>query len=378
VHTVWSDFRDGNPEIYYKRSTDAGVSWASDTRLTNSSGGSHSPSVTVSGQTVHVSWEDERDGNYEIYYKRSTDAGVSWQADTRLTNNSAGSYSASTSVSGQVVHLVWEDIRDGNYEIYYKRSTDGGVSWGADIRLTNSTAVSDYPSVGVSGQFVHIAWYDDRDGNNEIYYKRSTDGGISWGADTRVTNDTAQSYGPSVSVSGQTLHIVWYDFRAGNNEIYYKRSTDGGVSWEADTRLTNSSGVSFLPSVALSGSVVHVVWCDERDGNLEIYYKRDPTGNPIGIINNNSEIPKVFLLWQNYPNPFNPTTVIYYSVPKSAFVTIKIYDTLGREVKTLISKQHNTGNYTETFDGSGLASGIYYYTMAADGYKQTRKMILMK
>ncbi len=199
-------------------------------------------------------------------------------------------------------------------EIYYKRSTDAGVNWGADTRLTNNIAYSEFPSVAVSGSVVHVVWNDNRDGNSEIYYKRSTDGGISWGADTRLTNNSAISEYPSVAVSGSVVHVVWQDNRDGNYEIYYKRSTDAGISWGADTRLTNNTAFSWYPSVAVSGSVVHVVWKDNRDGNWEIYYKRNPTGNPVGIQNISTEIPSTYSLSQNYPNPFNPTTNIKFSI----------------------------------------------------------------
>ncbi len=183
----------------------------------------------------------------EIYYKRSTDGGLSWGTDTRLTNNSTGSYMPSVSASGSTVHVVWFDERDGNIEIYYKRSTDGGLSWGTDIRLTYNSAVSFYPSVSVLGSTVHVVWFDSRDGNYEIYYKRSTDGGLSWGTDIRLTNNSAGSYVPSFSVSGSAVHVVWYDDRDGNNEIYYKCSTDGGLSWGTDIRLTNNTAASCEP-----------------------------------------------------------------------------------------------------------------------------------
>ena len=274
LHALWYDNRDGNYEIYYKRSTDAGMSWGADTRLTNNSALSELPSVAVSGQVVHVAWEEQRDGNREIYYKRSTDGGTSWGADIRLTNNSAGSIRPSVSASGSTVHVVWDDDRDGNREIYYKRSTDAGVSWGADVRLTNNSAESGAtPSVSVSGSTVHVAWDDARDGNWEIYYKRSTNGGVSWGADVRLTNDSGESGWASGAVSDSVVHVVWQDDRDGNYEIYYKRSTDGGTSWEPDTRLTSNSAASEFPSVSVSGSTVHVVWHDNRDGNREIYYK---------------------------------------------------------------------------------------------------------
>jgi hypothetical protein len=211
--------------------------WQPDVRLTNNDSGSYTSnnnawSVASSGSVVHVAWCDERDGNAEIYYKRSTDSGVSWGADVRMTNNTAYSDYPSVAVSGTLVHVVWDEYRDGNFEIYYKRSTDAGVIWGADTRLTNNTSYSEGPSVAVLGSVVHIVWYDYRDGNNEIYYKHSTDDGVSWGADTRLTNDPANSYSPSIAVSGSVVHVAWQDFRDGNWEIYYKRSTDAGVSWE--------------------------------------------------------------------------------------------------------------------------------------------------
>ncbi len=276
------------------------------------------------------------------------------------------------------MHVVWYDNRDLNYEIYYKRSTDAGLSWQADIRLTTNSAQSQLPSVAVSGSVVHVVWFDLRDGNSEIYYKRSTDGGVSFGADTRLTNNSASSSIPSGAVSGSVVHVVWYDNRDGNDEIYYKRSTDGGVSWGADTRLTNNSAQSQLPSVAVSGSVVHVVWRDNRDLNYEIYYKRDPTGNVVGIININSELPNQFSLLQNYPNPFNPTTKIRFALPKSSFATLVIYDVLGREMETLVNEQLNAGIYEADWSADKFASGVYYYKLVAGDYTETRKMILIK
>jgi hypothetical protein len=75
-------------------------------------------------------------------------------------------------------------------------------------------------------------------------------------------------------VAGNNLHVAWYDYRDGNEEIYYKRSIDGGDTWGADTRLTNAAGGSYNPSVAVYGNNVHVAWQDDRDGNYEIYYKK--------------------------------------------------------------------------------------------------------
>jgi hypothetical protein len=378
VRVVWEDNRDGNNEIYYKFSPDGGISWGPDMRLTDDSGSSRYPSATLFSYVAHVVWMDDRDGNFEVYYKRSPDGGISWSGDRRLTNNSAGSQDATIAVYYWDVHVVWADDRDGNYEIYYKHSTNEGVSWGPDTRLTNNSGNSWSPSVTVSGSVVHVVWVDYRDGNYEIYYKRSPDGGISWGADTRLTNNTARSEVPSVTASGSVVHVVWGDGRDGNFNIYYKRSTDGGISWGPDTRLTNKTGDESLPFVTVSGSVVHVVWTATGDGNYEIYYKRNPTGNPTSVITLGDIVPHEYVLFQNYPNPFNPSTKVHFSVPRSGFVGLRVYDILGQEVATLVNGETNPGNYEVTLDATGWPSGLYFYRLQAASFTETKKLLLLK
>jgi len=346
VHVIWTETRDGNPEIYTKRSTDGGTTWDPDTRLTSDSANSWSPSVAASGNRVHVVWEEYRNGNGEIYTKRSLDGGAGWGTDTRLTSNSEYSGLPSVAVSGLSVHVVWNDYRDGDYEIYTKRSTDGGATWGADTRLTNNNAASTFPSVAASGSNIHVVWYDYRDGNAEIYTKRSTDGGTTWGADTRLTNNSAESQLSSVVVSGSNVHVVWYDTRDGNGEIYYKRSPDGGTSWGADTRLTNNSASSLRPSVAASGLKLHVVWTDARDGNYDIYYKRNPTGNigveeTAGVRGQGLEVRITAK-----PNPFTS----FATLPGHEAERFSLYDVTGRKV----------GMYKGDRIGEGLKAGVYF------------------
>jgi hypothetical protein len=435
VHTVWVDNRDGNYEIYYKRSTNNGINWGADIRLTNNTAYSRYPSIAVSGSTIHVLWEDEyenhieihykrstdnginwgtdirltnndtsfsrypsfvvsgsnlhivftdnRDGNYEIYYKKSTDSGISWGIDTRLTNSIAGNWTSSIAVSGSVIHVVWYGWNNGDPEIYYKRSTNSGITWEPEIRLTNEPGFSLIPSIAVSGSIVHIVWIDTRDGNFEVYYKHSTDGGLTWGTDYRLTNNVADSESPSIAVSGSNVHIVWPDDRDSNFEIYYKCSTDGGKTWKADTRLTNNTANSTGPCIAISSSILHIVWSDDRDGNSDIYYKRNPTGN-VGIQNISTETPSKYSLKQNYPNPFNPSTNIKYQIKENSFVTLKIFDILGKEITTLVNEKQKPGSYEVQFDArhggsSSLPTGVYYYVLYADGVRvDVRKMVMIK
>ena len=94
-------------------------------------------------------------------------------------------------------------------------------------------------------------------------------------------------------------------------------------------------------------------------------------------------VPTSFELSQNYPNPFNPSTIINYALPKNSFVTLKIYNVLGEEVKTLVSQEMNAGNYAIEWDGannngSKVASGVYIYRITAGNFVSVKKMLLMK
>ncbi|MBK7158141.1 MAG: T9SS type A sorting domain-containing protein [Ignavibacteria bacterium] len=89
-------------------------------------------------------------------------------------------------------------------------------------------------------------------------------------------------------------------------------------------------------------------------------------------------IPIEFNLSQNYPNPFNPTTNLEFQIPKSQFVTLKIYDLLGKEIVTIVNENLNTGTYRYKFNGSNLASGVYFYKLVASDFTAVKRMVLVK
>jgi hypothetical protein len=271
VHVVWRDDRDGTYEIYHK--VFDGMTWSGDERLSADGNLSWAPSMAAGpGGDVHVVWHDDRNRDTEVYYKYHD--GVSWGPDTRLTDALGKSQYPSLGVddSGHV-HVVWQDYRDNCWEVYYKKY-DGSV-WGPDERLTH-TGTGLYPCVAADGEGrVHVVWEDHWDGAYDIYYK-CFDGG--WSLIERLTDVAASSRNPSVAVgdSGR-IHVVWQDYRHGEREVYHK--THDGIAWGPDERLTDAAGISADPSVVadLVGEV-HVVWHDYRDGNAEIYWKRSYDG----------------------------------------------------------------------------------------------------
>jgi hypothetical protein len=100
--------------------------------------------------------------------------------------------------------------------------------------------------------------------------------------------------------------------------------------------------------------------------------------NITSVSQNSSSIPNSYGISQNYPNPFNPTTVVNYQLPINSFVTLKVYDMLGREVAILLNERKSAGYYSVTFNAVHLPSGVYFYRLQAGPYTQTKKIVLLK
>lgn len=102
------------------------------------------------------------------------------------------------------------------------------------------------------------------------------------------------------------------------------------------------------------------------------------TNVPIGIKNISEAVPSEYSLSQNYPNPFNPATNIKYQITKSGFVSLKVFDIMGREISTLVNEKQNAGTYEATFDAGDLSSGVYLYKLRAGEFTDTKKLIVLK
>jgi hypothetical protein len=193
------------------------------------------PAVASSGATVHVVWVDEKDGSYEVYYKRSSDYGVSWGPNTRLTYNISISQYPSISCNGSTVDVVWHD--NGYLVLCAKRSTDNGVTWSPVTRLTGGYN----PSVATTANAAHVVWWTARDGNAEIYYKKRLAGGFD-GFLTEPSQGRHLFRDPARDV----LHMVMKSEQ--KDSVYYLRSTNSGTSWSSPLLL----GYGKYPTVGLA------------------------------------------------------------------------------------------------------------------------------
>ena len=154
----------------------------------------------------------------------------------------------------------------------------------------------------------------------------------------------------------------------GNSGKIY-RTQNGGKNWESQKSgvQSNLNGIDFVDD--LHGVAV---------GDSGVVLTTGTGGVTSTIKTINLSPPQTFELGQNYPNPFNPTTVISYQLPANTLVTLKVYDVLGRLVKTLVQERQTAGVHSVTFNASSLSSGVYFYRLSAGSFVQTMKLMLLK
>jgi len=147
------------------------------------------------------------------------------------------------------------------------------------------------------------------------------------------------------------------------------KSTNRGINWEKEQMKYNSniSDIRFVNDS--SGLAV-------GDYGKIIKYGRYKVVSTIK--NDYPYLPKNYALYQNYPNPFNPSTIIRYSIPKTCYVLLKVYNILGKEVATLVNQEKTTGNYEINFYANNLSSGVYFYRIQAGNFTDTKKFVLLR
>jgi hypothetical protein len=279
----WVDYRHGVSEIYFARLDPFGRKIGDDIRITHNPRFSHESSLTWTGSEYGLSWIDHRNLNYEIYFVRLDSSGNKIGSNRRVTYDDSESYYPSLVWAGSEYGLSWRDDRDGNYEIYFARLDSSGNKISPDIRVTYDDLGSYYPSLVWAANEFGISWEDDRDGNKEIYFVRLDSSGSKIGVDIRVTDDSESSEEPSLLWTGSEYGLSWYDNRSGNHEIYFVILDSLGNKIGSDIRITYDPFFSGYPSLAWTGTEYGISWQDYRKGHADIFFARiDSLGNRIG------------------------------------------------------------------------------------------------
>lgn len=365
---IFAGFRTAG--IY--KSTDSGNTWLQTFSLPDSS----VYSLAVNGNNIFAGLAFTGSPHFSgsgVY--RSTNSGVNW-----VLSGLAGRNIISLAVYGDTVFAG----TNGNNGVY--RSIDNGLSW-----TQLSLMPINVPALLINGNIIFAAtgqdngvWKSSNIGNNWLQTSlnnktiislaatgnkifagdfldsgiyRSTDFGTSW-QQTSFNNRRVNSF----AVTGNNIFAGTH-----NSGIYV--SNNNGNHW-----VQRNEGFGVNPSILSFSILNNYLFAGTQDSSI---YRRS-LNELIGIQQISNEVPSGFVLGQNYPNPFNPNTKIQFSIPKSAFTKLTIYDVTGRVMAILVNEDLKPGKYEVDWKTSSFPSGVYFYKFDADSYTETRRMVLLK
>jgi photosystem II stability/assembly factor-like uncharacterized protein len=258
-------------------------------------------------------------------------------------------------------NVGWVSFYQGNYLL---KTVNGGKNWNTQFIDSNLNMFSFHFDNANTGWAV-----GEYNGYSNVF--KTTDGGGRWSP----YNNVPISHYNSVKFINENIGWIAGGYQiSGQFSSTIIKTTDGGISW-----ITQK-----CPSTQ---ELSRLFFINENTGWVVgngIF--KTTNGGGITSVNNSKElrhnIPEQIELFQNYPNPFNPTTTIEYQIPLNVgtqnFVSLRVYDLLGREVATLVNEQKPAGRYTQQWNAERLSSGIYFYRLRTGAFSETKKMILIR
>jgi hypothetical protein len=275
VYVVWRDNSSGNYDIYFSSSVDNGTTFNGIENLSNNDGRSDEPQIAAVGVNVYVVWRDNSSGKDQIYFKRSSDTGNSFNTTENLSNSNGSSTDPQITATGNNAYIIWSDTTTGNGDIYFKSSTNNGTSFSFPKNLsTNLDGPALFPQVEAMGNNVYVVWQDETPDKGRIRFRASNDNGNDFSI-TRVLSqeNEVNANSPQLSVSERAIYVVWEDnSRSGNNssknfDLLFRVGTDGGSTFTNTKILTKNPGDSFDPRTATTGENMYAVWEDNTAGD---------------------------------------------------------------------------------------------------------------
>jgi len=342
--------------------------------------------------SMYIYGAGHRNGHSLLY--KSTNCGLSW--DSLLPYSE---YYASIYFFNRDTGLI--SGFDGFNDVIW-RTTNGGQTSSliTTINWTSFTKLF-FLKEKVNGEYWGIIY------NGPAWYK-TTNSGVNW----QVMADIPTSYEIGsiffinqdtgwASISSQSfLNYVFYTTNGGNswitqvlpytnpvyysNDIYFANPRKGWIGFINNICATTNGGLNWGIQTTPGGTSGKLFFLDSLTGWAQtswntISHTTNGGGAINKITNNKEQISNNYILYQNYPNPFNPSTNIKYQISDNKYITIKIFDVLGKEIATLVNEKQKAGEYEITFDGAGFSSGVYYYVLYADGVRvDARRMALIK
>lgn len=383
----------------------------------------HWPAIDRSNNNIYVTWTEFDEygtssptDSSRILFSKSTNAGQSWSAVKKINKISGDCIDSDNTVEGAVpavgpngeIYVSWV----GPAGLVFDKSTDEGNSWLADdISVSDVPGGWDYNIPGISrcnglpitvcdttnGPYrgnIYINWTDQRNGttDTDVWMKKSTNGGQTWGPLKRVNDDPAgkQQFFTWMTIDQTTgyLYFVFYDRRNysdNNTDVYMAISKDGGETFKnfkiSQSPFVPNSSVFFgdYTNVTAHNGIVRPIWARLDNYALSVWVALVDTSQ---IYTNLEEINTPYAsLDQNYPNPFSQETAFSFKLHQSCKVSLKVYDMFGREIVSLIDNEIKPiGKHIVTFNSNdyNLTSGVYYFSLILPDKILKKKMIVVR
>lgn len=328
--------------------------------------------------------------------RKTTNGGINWFAQT-LPSSIFGTLT-SVSFANANTGTITKSNANGDRLIFH--TTNGGVNWfSQDLGSVHSLRWVDYLDsdqgiiVGDEGDFFRsnnsgtnwtmiptgfLTWFYSASfvssstgwmvGTNGMIYKTTTGG-------ANIPNAPSNLVGFAISTS--KIFLAWFDNSSGEQGFKIERSVNNPSNF-AVVGTVGPNTLNYIDSTGISpGNTyyyrVNAYSAGGNSGYSNVVAVVVTSLTPIGTV-----LPDKYALYNNYPNPFNPSTKVKFDVPKSDFVSLKVYNMQGQEVAILVQENLGAGRYEMDFDGSYLSTGTYFYRIETSSFTETKKMILVK
>ena len=278
IHVVWADYSEGFRDIFYRKSLDGGTAWDPPESITEDTYDAYAPDIAITSTIPHVVWHGAPTGSAKIFYSHGSGGG--WTTpDTVSTSANQNELPAIAIDGSNRIHVTWHDLDQGI--IKYRKLTGG--TWSGVQSLSGGN--SSYTDIAAKGNDVYVVWNTDLEGQYQVWCRRSNDGGGAWQASTLIATVTTASISdyptPRVSVDiSDTVHVAWHACETTcdalhNQEIWHSRSTDKGANWSSPVNVfKNPAESSQLASIgADSEGDAHVAW-QELSDQWDIFHSR--------------------------------------------------------------------------------------------------------
>jgi hypothetical protein len=219
---------------------------------------------------------------------------VSFGNVTNLTENSQDSVYGQVAASGDNMYVVWQDSvvpssdygSGRNYDIFVKKSSDGGETFEESLNLSGNPGFSEHPQISTYNNDVYVVWADDTSGNREVLFAKSDDNGTTFGDATSLSNNPSDSFNPEIAVSGSNVYVVWLDEDDEGSRIMFMASADGGEIFAMAMVVSDRANSESLAKVAAYGESAYITWnlVDEQMENGLFFVKSSDGGETFGDI----------------------------------------------------------------------------------------------